>query len=121
MTTKSVLQNLVAAFAVGSLFMAGQVRADDVKVPETAADHEALAKSYQEKAASYRKEGELHKSMAAAYAKSHPDSKGGAKNAWNTKMQKHCQQLASDAEKLAKDAEKAAEFHTLRGKETEGK
>jgi hypothetical protein len=120
MITKTV-QNLVAAFAVGTFLMAGAARAEEVKVPATAADHEALAKTYQEKAASYRKEAEWHKNMAAEYAKSHPDAKGGAKNPWNTKMQKHCQQLAADAEKLAKDAEKAADFHTLRAKETEGK
>jgi hypothetical protein len=118
---KHTLQNLFAALALSTLVLAGTARAEDVKIPETAADHEALAKTYQEKAANYRKDAEWHKSMAAAYAKGHPDSKGGAKNPWNTKMQKHCQQLASTAEKLAKESEKAAEFHTLRAKETQGK
>lgn len=118
---KNTVQNLFAAFAISTLLVAGGARAEDVKVPETAADHEALAKTYQEKAASYRKEADWHKSMAAAFAKSHPDAKGGAKNPWNAKMQKHCQMLASEADKLAKDAEKAAEFHILRAKETQGK
>ena len=120
MITKTV-QNLVAAFALGSFLLVGAAHAEEVKVPQTAADHEALAKTYQDKAASYRKEAEWHKSMAAEYAKSHPDAKAGAKNPWNAKMQKHCQQLAADAEKLAKDADKAADFHTLRAKETQGK
>jgi hypothetical protein len=121
MMFKNTVQNLVAACALGTLVMAGAANAQEAKVPATSADHEALAKTYQDKAASYRKEADWHKSMAAAYAQSHGDSKGGAKNPWNTKMQKHCQQLAADADKLAKDADKAAEFHTLRGKEAEGK
>jgi hypothetical protein len=118
---KNTIRTLVSAFALSTLVVSGVARAEDVKVPETAADHEALAKSYQEKAANYRKDAEWHKEMAAAYGKSHPDTKGGAKNPWNTKMQKHCQRLAAEAEKLAKETEKAAEFHTLRAKETQGK
>jgi hypothetical protein len=121
MMIMKMVRNLVAGLALGTMFVAGSARAQDVKTPETAADHEALAKTYQEKAASYRKDVEWHKAMAEGYGKAHPDTKGGAKNQWNTKMQKHCQQLAGDAEKLAKDAEKAAEFHTLRAKETQGK
>ena len=104
-------------FAVG----AATSRADEVKVPQTAADHQALAKQYQEEAAQYRKVVAEHQAMAAAYAKAHPDPKGGAKNAWNEKMQKHCAALAKDAEKLAADADKAADYHTLRAKELQGK
>jgi hypothetical protein len=121
MMIMKMVRNLVAGLALGTLLAAGAARAQDVKVPETAADHEALAKTYQDKAASYRKDVEWHKAMAEAYGKGHPDTKGGAKNQWNTKMQKHCQHLATAAEKLAKDAEKAGEFHTLRAKETQGK
>lgn len=36
-------------------------------------------------------------------------------------MQKHCQVLARDAEKSAANADKAAEYHTLRAKELQGK
>jgi hypothetical protein len=118
---KHTIRNLFAALALSTFVLAGSARADEVKVPETAAEHEALAKTYQDKAANYRKDAEWHKSMAEAYAKSHPDSKGGAKNQWNAKMQKHCRQLAAAAENLAKESEKAAEFHTLRAKETQGK
>ncbi len=56
-----------------------------------------------------------------ADSKSHPDPKGGAKNAWNEKMQKHCKALSADADKLAADAEKAADYHTMRAKELQGK
>lgn len=121
MMIMKMLRNLVAALALGTLFVGGTAHAQDVKVPETAADHEALAKTYQDKAASYRKDVEWHKAMAEAYGKAHPDTKGGTKNQWNIKMQKHCRHLAGDAERVAKDAEKAAEFHTLRAKESQGK
>src|SRR5438045_747986 len=78
-------------------------RAQDVKVPETAADHESLAKSYKDKAANFRKEEESHKQMAEAYKKSFPQAvdKTGKKNPWVAKMEKHCMTIAKDAEKLA--------------------
>jgi hypothetical protein len=110
----------VAAFTAFA-FTAGAVMAQEAKVPQTVADHQALAKTYQEKAAGYRKDAEWHKQMAAEYGKKFPDAKGGAKNPWNVKMQKHCQALIKDAEKLAADNEKAAEYHNLRAKELEGK
>jgi hypothetical protein len=119
-TTKirTILASLVlAAFA----FTANAAFAEDMKVPTTAAEHEALAKQYKDQAAQYKKVAEDHKAMAAAYAKAHPDSKGGVKNPFNEKMQKHCKALSADADKLAADAEKAADFHTMRAKELQGK
>src|SRR2546423_3514809 len=74
--------------------------AQDVKVPQTVADHQALAKTYQDKAAGYRKEAEWHQKMAEEYGKGFPDAKGGAKNPWNVKMQKHCLALRTEAQKL---------------------
>jgi hypothetical protein len=116
------LRNTLAAILFGAFTLsAAGAFADDAKVPDTTAEHEAMAKSYTEKATEYRKVAEEHKAMAAAYAKAHPDSKGGQKNPWNAKMAKHCQALAKDAEKLAGDAQKAADFHSMRGKEQQGK
>jgi hypothetical protein len=115
---RTIIASLVfAAFA----FTATALYADEAKVPATAAEHEAMAKQYKDQATQYKKVAEDHKAMAAAYAKAHPDAKGGTKNPWNEKMQKHCKALAADAEKLAADAEKAADFHTLRAKELQGK
>jgi hypothetical protein len=116
------MRNIVAglAFAAFTLTAAASF-ADEAKVPTTAAEHEALAKQYKDQAAQYKKTADEHKAMAAAYAKSHPDAKGGAKNPFNEKMQKHCKALAADADKLAADAEKAADFHTMRAKELQGK
>jgi hypothetical protein len=119
---KTKIRTLLSAIALGTLLtVSGAGRADEAKVPETGADHEVMAKTYQEKAASYRKDADWHKEMAAAYAKANPDSKGGVKNSWNVKMQKHCKAMVITAEKLATEAQKAADFHSLRGKELQGK
>lgn len=124
MLSSTVRQTVLAlCLASGAVFMAAPAtRAQEVHVPTTAAEHLALAKSYQEKAAAYRKEAAYHRQMAEAYKKSIPGpSKSGQPNPWAVKMDKHCAMLAKDAEKLAVDSEKSAEYHTLRAKELEGK
>jgi hypothetical protein len=94
-----------------------------MKVPTTAAEHLALAKQYTDQAAQYKKTADEHRAMAAAYKKSAamPEMKGGQKNPWVVKMEKHCETLAKDADKLAADSTKAAEFHEARAKELGGK
>ena len=122
MTLSSTIRATIASFAFAAFALSASMSfAEEAKVPGTTAEHEALAKQYKEQAAQFKKVGDDHRAMAAAYAKSHPDSKGGVKNPWNQKMQKHCAMLAKDADKLAADAEKAADFHTMRGKELQGK
>lgn len=122
MMSRTKLRTIVASLAFAAFaFTARASFADEVKVPMTTAEHETLAKQYGDQAAQYKKLADDHRAMAVAYGVSHPDAKGGAKNPWNTKMQKHCEKLAKDADKLAADATKAAEFHTARGKELQGK
>ena len=122
MRTVTKIRTIIASLAfAGFVLTATAAFADEAKVPTTAAEHEALAKQYKDQAAQYKKVADEHKAMAAAYAKAHPDAKGGAKNPFNEKMQKHCKALAADADKLAADAEKAADFHTMRAKELQGK
>lgn len=122
MTTKTKTHRILATLAfVAVASTANAAFAADTVVPTTTAEHEALAKEYTAQAAQYKKVADDHKAMAAAYGKAHPDSKGGVKNSWNAKMQKHCETLAKDAEKLSSDAEKAADHHTARGKEIQGK
>jgi hypothetical protein len=117
------IRNLVTmAVFTAFAFMASASLAEEAKVPQTAAEHQALAKQYTDQAAQFKKVADDHRAMAEAYKKSFPGpSKAGQKNPWVTKMEKHCQMLAKDADKLAADAEKAAEFHTMRAKEVEGK
>jgi hypothetical protein len=82
-----------------------------VKLPETPADHAALAKSYDAREAEWREEAAYHREMAAAYKKSHGDSKDAAA------MEKHCAKLAKDADGLAADAKVMADYHRVRAKE----
>ena len=118
----SRLRSLWAAVALTTIvFSVSPLSAEDVKIPQTVADHEALAKSYKDKATEYRKSAAEHKQMAAEYARQHPDPKGSPTGTWSAKMTKHCQMLANDFEKLATDAEKAADYHSLRAKEMQGK
>ncbi len=122
MTFRTKIPVLVSslAFAAAALIAKASF-AGDAKVPTTMAEHEALARQYKEEATQFKKVGDEHRAMAAAYAKEHPDSKGGVKNPWNDKMQKHCEMLSKDADKLSADAEKAADYHTMRAKEMRGK
>ena len=121
---KSRIQALVFALslAAGTTVAAlPTAHAEDVQIPSTVEDHLALAKEYQQKAAEYRKEAERHHHMFEAYKKSTASSPKSPPPASVVKMQKHCQVLARDAEKSAANADKAAEYHTLRAKELQGK
>ena len=119
-TFRTILASL--AFAAFTMTAASSF-ADDVKLPTTTAEHDAAAKQYKEQAAQFKKVADDHRAMAEAYKKSiaMPVDKTGRKNPWLEKMEKHCAALAKDADKLAADAEKAAEYHTMRGKELQGK
>jgi hypothetical protein len=122
MTFRSNIRTILAAFAFAAFAMSATASyADDAKVPTTTAEHDALAKQYKDQAAAYKKVGDEHRAMADAYAKAHQPGKGQNSNPFNDKMQKHCAALAKDADKLAADAEKAADYHTMRGKELQGK
>ncbi len=116
------LENLPTVRSAPTTVLLPLLASAQAKVPESAADHLALAKTDQEKAAAYRKEAADHKAMAEAYKKSIPSgTKAAGENPWAKKMEAHCKAIATDAEKLAADADKAAEFHTMRAKELQGK
>jgi hypothetical protein len=98
-----------------------QKEAAPMKLPQTPEEHLAMAKEYDEKAAEWRKEAAYHHEMAIAYARQHPDFKGGVRNPWAVEMEKHCAKIAGDAERLAADAADTAKFHRFRAKELQGK
>jgi hypothetical protein len=112
---------IAVTIALAATFVGNLARAEDVKLPETAAEHMAMSKEYLEKAATWRAEAQLHKEMAAEYRKSHPDRKSGARNPWTVKMEEHCAALVRDARAAATDAEDLAKFHRHRALELEGK
>jgi hypothetical protein len=125
----TIARRVVLALALGTFgtvaFAAPKeaAPASAAKIPTTAEDHFALAKQYQEKAATYRKEAQEHRDMAAAARDSviNAHKAHGQKDPSVAKMEKHCAALSAAADKLATENEKAAEFHTLRGKELQGK
>ena len=120
LVTKS--RTMIASLAFAAFaFTATASFADEAKVPATAAEHEAMAKQYKEEATQFKKVADDHRAMAAAYAAAHQPTNGPTPNAGTVKMKKHCEAIAKDADKLASDAEKAADFHTLRAKELQGK
>jgi hypothetical protein len=115
---------LALSLATGSMLVSAPPSvavAEDVKVPVTVADHIALAKQYSDKVTAYKAEAESHRKMAEAYKKSVATTPKAPPNPFVVKMEKHCQALAKDADKLAADSQKAADYHTLRAKELEGK
>jgi len=117
--TRTILA--AVAFAAFALIAATPSAAQEAKLPTTAAEHEALAKQYREQAAQYKKVADDHRAMATtAAARAHSASKGGGISTGD-KLQKHCETIAKDADKLATDVEKAADYHTLRAKELQGK
>ena len=117
----SSVRRLLAALALFVALGNSPARAEEVKVPVTAADHRAMAKLYAEKATAWRAEAAYHKAMATAYAKEHPDRKSGSRNPWTVEMEKHCKDIYKDADKLAGEAEWASRFHEMHAQELEGK
>ena len=122
MTLATKIRPLIAFLAFAAFALTATVSfAEDVKAPTTVAEHEALAKKYSGDAAQFKKVADDHRAMAAAYAAVHQPTNGPKSNEGSDKMKKHCELLAKDADKLASDSEKAADFHTLRAKELQGK
>ena len=120
-----MLRTILISFAMAvTLLTSGAFAQAAPKVPSTPEEHFALAKQYKEKADGYRKEAADHRAMAEAYKKTVASSQAerhGQKDPWVAKMEKHCGAIAEAADKLAVENEKAADFHTLRGKELQGK
>ena len=113
-----------AGLCAVALFVAAPAFAGEAKVPATPAEHFALAKQYQDKATTYRTEAQTHRDMAEGYKKSAVNSHAaahGQKDARTEKAVAHCNAIATTADKLATENQKAADFHTLRGKELQGK
>lgn len=124
MMNRHRLRSIAASLAFAAFALtATAALADEAMVPTTAAEHEAIAKQYKDEAAQAKKLADDHKAMVEAYKKTiaMPVTKGGQKNPYLAKMEKHCETLAKDAEKLAADSERAADFHMQRAKELQGK
>ena len=122
MTFVTNCRTMIASLAFAAFALTATTSfAEEAKVPTTAAEHEAMAKQYKEESAQFKKVADDHRAMAAAYAATHQPTNGPTPNTGTVKMKKHCEAIAKDADRLASDAEKAADYHTLRAKELQGK
>ena len=93
----------------------------EMKVPESAQDHYAMAEHYQKVAAETREDVEMHKKMLAEFTKGVASNPKSGENPYAKKMRLHCERFIKAAEDLATEADASAKFHTMRGKELEGK
>jgi hypothetical protein len=119
-----MLRKATMGLVLGLALATGGLAVAEPKIPSTPEEHFALAKEYTQKAETYRKEAAEHRKMAAAYHNSPanaPMKARGDKNPAVEKMEKHCNAIITAAEKLATENEKAADYHSLRGKELQGK
>jgi hypothetical protein len=122
MMSSTKIRTMLASMAFAAVvFTAAASFAEEAKVPATVMEHEAMAKQYKDESAQFKKVADEHRAMAAAYAAAHQPTNGPTPNAGAVKMKKHCEAIAKDADKLASDAEKAADYHTMRAKELQGK
>jgi hypothetical protein len=124
MSTNRIRIAVAAAVFAAFAFAARGSMADAPKVPTTVAEHQALAKQYQDIVAQNKKVADEHRAMADAAKKSTLNSHAaahGQKDPTTEKMVKHCAALAAAADKLAAEAQKSADFHELRAKELQGK
>jgi hypothetical protein len=121
MSALSYFRGIAGAVALTASLAGFAARAEETKVPTTAADHLQMAKTADEKAAAWRKEAAVHQEMAAAYARAYPPSKSGVPNVEAVKMEKHCMAIVRDAEKAAADADWISRYHRQRALELEGR
>jgi hypothetical protein len=91
-----------------------------IKLPSTPVEHDAMAESYRNKAASYRGEADLHRKMLAESERrlGGPSKSGGSP--WLKKIREHCETFIEDAERLAVDADKFADLYKERAAELRG-
>jgi hypothetical protein len=108
--TKSLSAGVVALGLTFTALSANAAPPDPATVAaaKTAADHEAIAKAYEEEAGSFEKMAALHKNLGDTYR-----SQAGGK-AWHAAQAKHCGSVATDLEAAAKSERAlAAEHHEL--------
>lgn len=128
--TNKILANTMALFLAIGIAAILQVKSAaqeqpghdmEMKVPQTAMDHSAMAELYQKKAAEYRADIEAHKKMLADYKKAAVENAKMGENPHVKAERLHCEKYIKAAEALEAEATESAKFHTLRAKEMEGK
>ena len=109
MRSSILLLSAVVAAAAGLFGMPGAIAAPTldpvaIKAAKTPADHEAIARAYQEEATNLEKEAAWHKELAESYA-----APGG--EAWMAGQVKHCDAVVSDLKAAAREDRRLAAAH----------
>ena len=124
-TTRLLLAAMTLLLAITAPFLAQALQQGDstheMKVPESAQDHYAMAEHYQKVAAQTREDVEMHKKMLADFTKGVAANPKSGENPYAKEMRLHCERYIKSAEDFAAEADASAKFHTLRAKELEGK
>lgn len=88
-----------------------------VRIPRTAEEHRAMAKSYRMKAMNYEREAKAHLLMCEEYKfeiSIPKDPKAAGPSLMEA--QKQCERYALDTASLVEDARERAEYHTAQAK-----
>ena len=111
---------LVAGLLLGVPVARG-VETQAIKLPETIQDHQAMATSYEQKAAAYRQEAAYHRAMLEKAAEAERINPKAQVHPRYEAMRKHCEPIIRDAEQLASDMSEFAKWHRMRAAELEGR
>ena len=114
MTTRS--NSFAALVAAAALLAIGTACAEDgkdrtaltatqIEAARTPADHEAIARAYEDEAAALERKARSHESMAKVYRS------GGAPKAHPPSMTAHCERLVSQYRAAAQEAHALAKEH----------
>ena len=109
-------KNLLATMSVASMLCGAPFAVADDKVPQTAAEHEAAADDFRNKAKGHRAEAEMHRKMAEMYQTQIKGPKNQKPNPWLINMVKHCKAVAGKADALAAAEEKTGEMLSKQAK-----
>jgi hypothetical protein len=118
----SSLRRLIGPAVLGlALLVVTPVAFAGRPMPVTAADHEAMAQRYRDKAAALRQEAREHRQMAETFQR-----REGQAGYWTgddevhvAKVIKSLKMMATYADQMADEALKAADYHTFRANELE--
>ena len=108
-----------AAFVIVALTAAPSF-AEEIKLPQTAAEQKRGPRSIRKRRSSIERTPPSTSKWLPSTPAQRPEMKGSPKRPDVMKMSKHCDALAKDYEKLATDADKAADYQMMRAKEMQG-
>jgi hypothetical protein len=105
--TRLVVTLLIGSLSLAPLVAAAQQGSEEavVQIADTKAEHEALAKDYEKKAADARAEAKRHEAMSRAYT-------GGVRSGGgNQPFATHCKNIAERQEAIAAEYGGLAKMH----------